>query len=244
MHDLNKALGVLGLLTLTLNGNAGADELTGHIGAYSNYIWRGISLTDDAAAIQGGLDYVTNTGAYLGAWASNLNVDASNGRGYQIDFYAGMAGKMNELTYDIGLLRMTYPLIDSSDNLEIYGTLGYAGASIGVWTELQSAAPDDDALGSNYVDANFSFNVPNMNAVAVNLHGGYWFAKEAEEGFDNYFDYGVKVSKSTQMGDFSIGMYGTTLDRGEGYPVAIDATMQTFSKRPRAVVGWRKRFDF
>ena len=43
---------------------------TGNISFTSNYIWRGFSLSNDNAAIQGGLDYNWDAGFYVGTWVS------------------------------------------------------------------------------------------------------------------------------------------------------------------------------
>ena len=44
-----------------------------NIGAVSNYMWRGVSQTQDGPAVQGGLDYAHSSGFYLGTWASNVD---------------------------------------------------------------------------------------------------------------------------------------------------------------------------
>lgn len=48
-------------------------SFSANIGAVSNYIWRGVTQTQDGAAIQGGLDYGHISGFYAGAWASNID---------------------------------------------------------------------------------------------------------------------------------------------------------------------------
>ncbi len=43
---------------------------TGNVGVFSDYIFRGISQTGGAAAVQGGLDYSHASGLYAGTWIS------------------------------------------------------------------------------------------------------------------------------------------------------------------------------
>ena len=71
---------------LLLSGSALA-EVTGNIGATSNYLWRGTTQTSNEAAIQGGLDYAHDSGFYAGTWASN--VDFGDETSYELDFYGG-----------------------------------------------------------------------------------------------------------------------------------------------------------
>jgi uncharacterized protein (TIGR02001 family) len=48
-------------------------SVSANIGVVSNYIWRGVTQTQDGAAVQGGLDYSNANGFYLGTWASNID---------------------------------------------------------------------------------------------------------------------------------------------------------------------------
>jgi hypothetical protein len=67
-----------GALTLSLGGvqTAAAEDphsFSANIGAVSNYMWRGVSQTQDGPAVQGGLDYAHSSGFYIGTWASNVD---------------------------------------------------------------------------------------------------------------------------------------------------------------------------
>jgi uncharacterized protein (TIGR02001 family) len=48
-------------------------SFSANIGAVSNYIWRGVTQTQDGAAVQGGLDVAHESGFYAGTWASNID---------------------------------------------------------------------------------------------------------------------------------------------------------------------------
>ncbi|MGA1561914.1 MAG: TorF family putative porin, partial [Gammaproteobacteria bacterium] len=50
----------------------GGFDLSGNMALTSNYIWRGVSQSDDDPAIQGGLDLAHESGVYAGVWASNV----------------------------------------------------------------------------------------------------------------------------------------------------------------------------
>ena len=123
-------------------------ELSANVTLSSNYMFRGISQTDNAPAIQGGFDYVMDNGFYFGTWASNVNFDADpdTDETIEIDYYGGFSNTiyLNEcfdkgaleargcgyptFTYDLGLIYYTYPRADDDgeefDFLEFYGKLG------------------------------------------------------------------------------------------------------------------------
>jgi len=66
----------LGTLILALAAPAVAEDsynISANIGAVSNYMWRGVTQTQDGAAIQGGLDFTHESGFYMGTWASNVD---------------------------------------------------------------------------------------------------------------------------------------------------------------------------
>ncbi|MGS0730349.1 TorF family putative porin, partial [Shewanella sp. 0m-11] len=90
------------LLTSLLSTTAHA-AVEANIGATSNYLWRGVTQTDDAVAVQGGIDYSHDSGFYAGTWASN--VDFGDETSYEVDFYAGFAGTIgDEFEYDLSYL--------------------------------------------------------------------------------------------------------------------------------------------
>ena len=69
-------------------------EISGNVTLASDYVFRGISQTDNQIAIQGGLDYARDNGLYVGTWASSVDPTFfDNGRDPQIelDIYAGYA---------------------------------------------------------------------------------------------------------------------------------------------------------
>src|SRR5262245_22953793 len=90
--------------------------LTGNIGLYSQYIFRGLTQTNKEPALQGGFDYSHSSGLYVGTWGSNVSW-LRDGGGYvaggslEWDFYGGFKGTFgkSDFTYDLGLLYYWYP---------------------------------------------------------------------------------------------------------------------------------------
>ncbi|MEN8761748.1 MAG: TorF family putative porin, partial [Thiogranum sp.] len=77
------------LLATALLAGAGVAqaELSANLGVQSNYYFRGITQTDDNAAVSGGIDYAHDSGFYVGTWLSN--VDFGGKEDVEVDGYAG-----------------------------------------------------------------------------------------------------------------------------------------------------------
>jgi uncharacterized protein (TIGR02001 family) len=115
------------LLAIALASAAGSaiaqGDLSANIAATNDYVWRGVSQTDNDFAIQGGLDY-TNGGFYVGTWASN--VDFGSDADIEVDVYGGFRGALTEsLSFDVGVIGYVYPGEDDLDFLEVKAGLGY-----------------------------------------------------------------------------------------------------------------------
>jgi len=81
---------LLASLLATTFGVAHAEGLNGNFSLTSDYRFRGISQTQNAAAIQGGVDYTHASGFYAGNWNSSISSQMyTNGSGMESDLYAG-----------------------------------------------------------------------------------------------------------------------------------------------------------
>ncbi len=75
---------------------ASPHTLTFNIGLYSEYMFRGVSLSD-GPALQGGIDYGHSSGFYAGTWWSNIDKEFtghggfSGGNKLETDWYVGWA---------------------------------------------------------------------------------------------------------------------------------------------------------
>ncbi len=79
-------------------------QLSANFGAASNYIWRGVSRSNNLAAVSGGVDYHRKEGQHAGVWSSSMA-----GGDYELDFYGGYSGKIKSTKYDAGLIMYNYP---------------------------------------------------------------------------------------------------------------------------------------
>jgi uncharacterized protein (TIGR02001 family) len=95
-----------------------------NISLTSNYVWRGMTQTDNAPAIQGGFDFGYK-GFYIGTWASNISWTNENDSSMELDGYFGYANKYAGIDYDLGYIRYAYPKVQKDYNFdEVYLSLG------------------------------------------------------------------------------------------------------------------------
>ena len=113
-----------------LVSGAAAADVTANIGATSNYLWRGNSESNEAAAISGGVDYSHASGGYAGIWISSEGSTSG-----ETDIYVGYAGEASGVSYDVGYVSYMYNqdpdgLADGGDFEEVVATIGYGPVSL------------------------------------------------------------------------------------------------------------------
>ena len=137
--------------------------VSGSVGLVSDYRFRGVSQSDKAMAVQGGITATHESGAYVGTWASNLaGWGTFGGAGIELDLFAGYAIPLNEsTTLDVGLTWYMYPSgADETDFAEPYvklsSQLGPVKGLLGV-----AYAPKQQALGKWYNSADtYALGIP------------------------------------------------------------------------------------
>ena len=203
-------------------------EFTGNIGLTSNYIWRGVTLSNDNAAIQGGLDYNWDAGFYVGTWLSNLY----DGQ-YEIDVYGGYGFDLGTTNWDIGAITYQLPVDNPSPIFsnpvnylnEAYLNFGWEWLSAGV---AYSFGSKDDTTpefskGDIYLYVGADFELQNGLVLGA-LYGDYDF--DDANGVD-YGHWKLYLSKS----DFTFAYEQNDLDTTTG----LDD--------PRFTVTYTKNFD-
>ena len=106
IHALLAASAVTTAIALAGASPAMAEDVAFNIGATNNYVFRGITQTDEKFAVQGGLDFATDGGFYAGAWASN--VDFKDGTDAEIDLYGGYKTEAGGFALDFGVVAYSY----------------------------------------------------------------------------------------------------------------------------------------
>ena len=150
--------------------------LTSNIALTNDYIFRGVTQTNHNAAVQGGLDWDTGQGFHFGTWGSTLNFNDANAATMELDLYGGYGGKIDNFSYDAGLIYYWYPGAPTSlhyDLWEVYGKAGYdfgvAALGLGV-----NYTPDNFGATGNATYFSSTMSVPLGELVTASAGLDYW----------------------------------------------------------------------
>ena len=220
---------VIGALMLPLTSVVVAEEsksafsVSGNVGLYSDYIFRGYTQTKNDPALQGGFDVEHESGLYAGVWASNVNWTTEgeymDDNSLELDFYGGFAGGLGEtgIGYDVGILKFYYPGENTSgkadtDATEVYASLskdiGSVSASLGVYVVVSDDAWGfADADGSKYFTADVDVPIGSTPLTASFHVGRQTFEGVGNDPFD-YTDW--KLNLEYVVNDtFAVGAFYT-----------------------------------
>lgn len=159
---------------------ASPHTFSGNVGLFSQYVFRGISQTNEDVALQGGFDYEHASGFYIGTWASNISwlkdAGAYDSSSLEVDLYGGFRGNITDaVSFDVGLLQYYYPGDKVSGSVspnttEVYGAVGWEWLTAKLSYSLTDTFGVDDASGTWYLDLSASY--PITDALSLDLHYG------------------------------------------------------------------------
>jgi uncharacterized protein (TIGR02001 family) len=192
---------------------------SGSVLLISDYLYRGISQTNEGPALQGSLTLNTESGWYLSGWGSNIKFGQGS---MELDISAGRSFTVaQDWTVDLGLMQYRYPQGDSSTDqfnfIEAYGKLVYKDWTLGL-------ALTDDYFGTGvgkfwYLSADWNQQL--TGNLQLQWHLGYnkfantmefknFLAAAVEDGA-GYAEWGVKLN-TIQLGlNWSLGYAGTSV---------------------------------
>ena len=155
-----------------------------NVGLFSQYIFRGLTQTNNKPALQGGFDVSHKSGLYIGGWASNVSWLRDNasigtalynsGGSLEIDLYGGFKTELGKtgLGIDLGALQYYYPGAHVNTNpkantTELYGALSYG------WLQAKlSGVVSNDAwgFGKKYGNPGYTRNGDERGAYYAELN--------------------------------------------------------------------------
>jgi uncharacterized protein (TIGR02001 family) len=194
-----KSMATALLATSMLTGVASAAEISGNVGATTDYIWRGQTQSFGDASLSGGLDIDFGNGFAAGTWIGSLggNRDAvDDSANYEADLYASYATEVSGVGVELGYISYMYPgAADSTlDFADIYVSASYGSASYGSASlsyYILASAEDDavDAEEGTYVSVDYEYAL--NDELTVSLHYG---VEDFEVG-DSDEDTSISLSK-------------------------------------------------
>lgn len=196
-----------------LSDDDGPGTLSGNLKLSSDYMFRGISNTDNGPQIQGDVTWAFDNGIYVGVWSSNTEFGGDN-NSLEIDPYVGFASSIGDtgLSYNVGFWSYNYPGSRSDldgdgdtesasfDYWELYAILGY---SIGKFTVSPSVWYADNYFGDDALDdvSSVAYDVTVSYALPQNFSVS---ARVGRQTFDetpglvdidySYYDAGVSYT--------------------------------------------------
>jgi uncharacterized protein (TIGR02001 family) len=234
--------GAVGLALIAISGTAAADgyevaapapadegrkfAYSFNLGVVSDYVFRGISQTDNDPTMQGGIDLSYGI-LYAGVWASGLDFSAiDNDANVEIDWYGGIKPVWHGVTFDFGVIYYTYPSESYGPIALVTPDLNYvelkAGASTTIHEKLALGgyiywSPDYFAeTGDVWTfegQAGYTFHqigvfTPSITGV-VGYQTGDAAAYTAFNGYDNYWYWNAGLALAVDKLTFDFRYWGT-----------------------------------
>ena len=192
-------------------------EVSANVALTSNYVWRGMTQSDNLPAVQGGID-LGYKGAYLGIWGSNVDFDNME-TSSEFDIYAGYANELGAFSYDVNYCQYTYP----GDNDEL--SFGEASLTLGYDFEIASVSAkyyvgvDTHDVSNDSVNGwepgdgwEVSVSVPLPLEIILDAAYGDYDDAGTQNNSDNNFGNYYSVSLSKRFGKFDVSLAYTGMD--------------------------------
>jgi uncharacterized protein (TIGR02001 family) len=235
---MKKSIVLATAVASVLTSGIAAAELSANAAIASNYIWRGVTQTDDGAAGQGGIDWSHDSGLYVGTWVSNVafpgadlsvtknpvgnvtdvELEATTGTGYEMDVYAGFGGEVGGLGYDLGVISYQYPITPDYNFTEAYISGTMSIVTVGLWYTVDTASGNDAEKtvgaggmfdeGDMYVSASLDFPAGKSD-VSV-YAASYMFEND-----------GKTYSNGNTYGELDYNHFGASIGK-DGFTFAVD----------------------
>jgi uncharacterized protein (TIGR02001 family) len=170
-------------LLMAVGVTAAQAQVTGNLGLTSDYRFRGISQSQNAPAVQGGIDYAHSSGLYVGNWNSSVSSQVyTSGAGVESDLYAGYKKDVYKgITIDIGSYNYFYPRATTSaatgsnfDTYEAFAGVGYKDIVTAKYSQTLGNGyfGTANARGTQYMQVDGKLPVPVVKNLAVVAHYG------------------------------------------------------------------------
>ncbi len=191
-----------------------AADLSATVTAASDYLFNGVSQTDEKPAIQGSIDWANQQGWYAGSWGSS--VDFGDDTDAEVDYYAGFSQSLNQdFFYDAGLAHYTYVGGGNSSVLnytEVYFALGYQSTQLKAWYTSDYAGTD---AGHYIVALSHSIDISEQLTLSLQIDRSTSLDENKfvwDVNDDSYIHLKSEAAFSWQNFAFSLALEKTDLD--------------------------------
>jgi len=151
---------------------------------------QGLVKPSSTGSFHGGLDLSHDSGFYVGQWSPSMGL--TPGANLEVDSYMGFKQPFdNTLGYEVGMIRYSYPKVDTLDSQELFGGLTFLGSRFGAAfsndPDKQNSTVFAD-LGGNQpfgIGISMKYTTHQLNT-PVSVDGGY---------VGSFTDWSVKLSR-------------------------------------------------
>jgi len=172
---------------------AAAAEFTGYAVLTTDYVFRGVSYSDSNGAVQLGGDVSFDSGFYLGAWGSTIDISSESGgqRDFQLDYYLGYTLDVsNKWSVGANIVSYNFP---GAEGLFDYDYFEYSLAinyNDRVWFEY-SFSPD--IFNSHYSAQNFELYTEWQlgGELTLGVGAGFYDVSNLTGSDYSYWQFGV-----------------------------------------------------
>jgi uncharacterized protein (TIGR02001 family) len=228
MKMTNK-LALLTVSAVALSAAAQAGDVTFNVGATSDYKFRGQSQSQTNPAVFGGVDYVSESGLFVGAWASSIDFNDVADTYLELDLYAGYTHAFTDATSGtVKLVYYLYPTADyppgfnSYDYFELVASLSHNFGAFTGGLEL-AYSPDFFFESDAGVALTGSLGVPLVESwsifdggIAASAKLGYqWVEDNANFGTPDYVFYDIGLTAKAGKVALDIRYVDTDLSDAE-----------------------------
>lgn len=188
------------------------NEVEANVALSTDYVFRGISQTNEDPAISGGLDFATDGGFYIGGWASNVNFGEGSDTSTEIDLYLGYAFDVSEtVSLDFSYIYFLYPgETDTLNYSEFVFGLSVNDFSFAVVYSPDYFGSDSDAF---VFEADYSLGL--AENWSLDFHAGYTITDEDDivglDVGDDYLEYSLGIATTRAGVDLSLTFHDTDI---------------------------------
>lgn len=202
-------------MTAPLLAQAGDWTPSANVGLTTDYVFRGISQTDENPALQASVELSHASGFYLGIWGSNVDFNDGDEAEVEIDYYAGFASELtDELSWDAGVLYYSYPGASSDLDYDYWeGKLGlaYSLGDVAMTPTFGVEAYYTPEYFGNTGDATYLIGTLGLALTEeLELSAGVGYQSFSESGLVDYTDW--KLGLATEMAGIEMELAYTDTD--------------------------------
>lgn len=206
---------------------AGPIDVSAEVGLFSDYRFRGVSLSGKDPEVTASLTVEHQSGFYASAWVSNVDIGTGSADDIEMDWTVGYSRDVGNVTLDMGGIYYSYAGNSDLNYFEVYGSVGTKVGPADVKVGVAYAPSQDNIGGTDNTYVYISGEVP-IGDGPLSLHGTFGYENGAFG--DHKKDWVV----------------GASLDLGSGFTATADYvdTARSFSTAgdPTVVVSLKKSF--